>query len=311
MIALATQFVPATDEVWRLQRGSDPECRFFQAMADKGHYGGRPGASRQGIYICSPSGELLASLNSNRPERVLQAMQDGLQAWEQLPAEARRIPPANEFQPDHRWEASYPDQGLVLTMVTRDLPTSGDATAAPATKWNRDYVWFSRTEAREWFASPPQLGARHSVPESLVFRLARLHLVDTVKGQTQRFSRQQVTGTIETEVLQQQDGRVELAIRGETEAEAPPRGRRSSAHGVATRLIGTATYDLQSAAFVAFELVAVGKRWGYTRYNGRRRDSDSGPLGFVFSLAPKEAPRVAPTFIYAYDVDWVRRPETR
>ena len=46
--------------MWRLQRGVDAECRFFQSFADQGHYQAR-GGTRQGIYVCSPGGKLLAS----------------------------------------------------------------------------------------------------------------------------------------------------------------------------------------------------------------------------------------------------------
>lgn len=84
VIELAKEFVAATDEVWRLQGGVDPECKFFQEMAEHGHYGGRPGTSRQGIYVCAPSGEFLASINSNSPDRVLAIMQQGKLAWSKL-----------------------------------------------------------------------------------------------------------------------------------------------------------------------------------------------------------------------------------
>jgi hypothetical protein len=39
-VELATQFVPAADEVYRLQNlqtGTDPECRLFQKFAEQGH----------------------------------------------------------------------------------------------------------------------------------------------------------------------------------------------------------------------------------------------------------------------------------
>jgi hypothetical protein len=85
-------------------------------------------------------------------------------------------------------------------------------------------------------------------------------------------------------------------------------GRRESAHGVVTRLLGHATYDLTREAFVEFEMVALGRRWGHTTNNSRRRDAESGPLGYVFRLASPDAPRIAPAFIASYDVDWVRRP---
>jgi hypothetical protein len=58
-------------------------------------------------------------------------------------------------------------------------------------------------------------------------------------------------------------------------------------------------------------MVALGTRWGYTQLNGRRRDPESGPVGFVFELAPADAPPVAPAFIRDYDVPWVSRPEKR
>ena len=38
MLAKLGEFVPAADEVGRLQRGEDRECRFFQGFAEEGHY---------------------------------------------------------------------------------------------------------------------------------------------------------------------------------------------------------------------------------------------------------------------------------
>ena len=75
------------------------------------------------------------------------------------------------------------------------------------------------------------------------------------------------------------------------------------------RLLGYATYDLDKSAFIAFELVALGRRDGFTRMNARRNGPESGPIGFVFALAPRTpAHRVAPAFIDVYNAPWVRRP---
>jgi hypothetical protein len=44
-------------------------------------------------------------------------------------------------------------------------------------------------------------------------------------------------------------------------------------------------------------MVAIGSRWGGTRYNGRRRDADPAPIGILFSLADDTpCERVAPAF---------------
>jgi hypothetical protein len=312
LIQLAKRFVPAADEVWRLQQGSDPECDFFQRMAEHGHYGGRPGQTRQGIYVCSADGTFLASVNSNNPDRVLATLERGLKAWEELPAEQKRLSPLSEIKPRHRWEDSFPKGGLVLSMMTRDLPPDCDPDKPGAARWNQDRVWFSEGEARQWLPREPKPGDKHPVPQELVSRLARLHLVDTVNGQTSPFSPGQVTGSrIATEVLERTGGRVKVKITGATKGDAQGRGRRESAHGVETRILGHATYDLDKGAFVEFQMVALGTRWGYTGLNGRRRDPETGPLGFVFEMAPAGPPPIAPAFIRDYDVPWVSRPEAR
>ena len=57
--SLARKFVLAADEVYRLQTGKDRECRWFQAMVQQK----RPGGTRQGIYVATAGGRLLASIN--------------------------------------------------------------------------------------------------------------------------------------------------------------------------------------------------------------------------------------------------------
>lgn len=310
MIELAKKFVPATDEVWRLQRGDDPECLFFQEMADKGHYGGRPGASRQGIYVCAPSGKFLASINSNSPDRVLKAMQEGLDRWKELRSEERSLTEDAKIKPTHRWEDSYPVDGLVLSMLTRDLPADGEPSEERASKWNQDPVWFSKSESRQWLPAELSIDAEYELPRPLTMRLARLHLVDMVKGQTDTFSEREIKeARIAVKVVELNDSIAKVEFTGQTHANSTKQSRRTSPHGVKTQLIGNATYDRKSERFRQFELVAVGKRWGHTRFNGRRRDPNEGPIGFVFRLAEPNAPRIAPAFIFQYATDWVKQPD--
>jgi hypothetical protein len=309
VIELTAKFVPATDEVFRLQRGSDAECVFFQEMAEHGHYGGRPGTTRQGIYVCSPSGTFLASINSNNADRVLEMLRRGLEAWEQLPDADRQLAAENRVKPTHRWEDSYPTDGLVLTVITRDLPLECDPSAPCEVKWNQDHVWFSKGEAKQWLGDDPREGDIHRLPDELVSRLVRFHLVDAVKGQTSTFSPAAVDEShISTEVLERRGSLVKLKITGSTKGTSPG-GWWDSPNGVATRLLGAAMYDLEKNCFTEFEIVALGRRWGQTRFNGRRRDPQSGPLGYVFRLAASNAVPIAPGFIAAYDADWVIGPQ--
>ena len=276
-------------------------------MANQGHYGGDNRGTRQGIYICAPSGAFLASINSTNPDRVLKMLREGLEAWRQLPKKQRRLSASSEIKPAHRWEDSYPANGLILSMITRDLPEQCNPLEPCEVKWNQDQVWFTQEESRQWLPANPQAGEVHSVPPELVARLARFHLVDTVKGQSATFSRGGVEdSTISTEMLEREGSTVKLKITGLTQGVTGAGWWRESSNGVVSRLLGEATYDLDNKTFVEFELVALGRRWGATNLNGRRRGAEQGPLGFVFRLAPAGAVPIAPAFIGSYNADWVK-----
>ena len=62
------------------------------------------------------------------------------------------------------------------------------------------------------------------------------------------------------------------------------------------RVLGyDAVWDRDARAFVEFDLVALGVRWGFTRFNGRRGDPGPSAVGFAVGLAPAHlAGRVAP-----------------
>ena len=89
LIEISKNFIPATDEVWRLQGVVDKDASIFQEMANKGHYR-KAGGSRQGIYVCSPNGSLLASVNSLDPDVVLETIKKGLDKWKELPEKDRQ-----------------------------------------------------------------------------------------------------------------------------------------------------------------------------------------------------------------------------
>ncbi len=279
-------------------------------MANNGHYGDKPGASRQGIYVCAPSGKFLASVNSNNPERVLATLKRGLEVWEELPASERPLADDAKIRPRHRWEDSYPADGLVLTMYTRDLPEDANPDQDRAPKWNQDPVWFSKSEARQWLPAELTVGAEHTLPRPLALRLACLHLTDTVKGQTSTFSEEEIKELqIGVKVVALSNEFATLEIAGNSSADSARKSRRTSPHGVKTTMMGNAKFDLKKERFAQFELVAVGKRWGYTRFNGRHRDATESPVGFVFQLATEQTPRIAPAFIDRYSADWVKQPK--
>lgn len=310
---LAARFVPVADEVGRLQSGRDLESRHFQLVAEQGHYAGRtvPTATRQGTYVLAPSGVLLASGNSNDPEVVAGMLREALAKWADLPEEERYLedlPPAREAA--RRWETRFDDIALVLRVNSRDLPRDPEDAPGPRRRggwhthaWNQDYAWFNRDDLAALVPAEPVVGAVHEVPEPLVHRLARLHLVDNVRGQTVAYAEDAVqSASLSATVTKVEDGRITLAWTGATRTEqAGDSSRHDRDRGFDAELLGHAVYDTDSESFVEFELVAIGSRWGATQYNGRRNDLGPAPMGIALTLASAErGDLVAPAFIFAY-----------
>jgi hypothetical protein len=304
----------------------DPEARLFQQVAEQGHYAGlgppKHTGTRQGTYAAAPSGVLLASINSNDPARMADMLRRALDRWATLTRQERQLAqdPHSVAQEAFRARAEhlYPEGGLVLRVHTRDLPRNGEdgLTAQPADwrarAWNQDFAWFSADEVRQFVPENPALGQVHAIPEALICRLARLHFVDNVRGQTPAYQEHEieaarltstVTGVEGPRVSLRLDGAVRLSAEGvwpindRHDANNPQPNRR----GLDARLLGYATWDGEQQRFVAFEIVAAGTRWGGTQYNRRHDDLAPAPLGIALTLAgDSPAERVAPAQFGGY-----------
>jgi hypothetical protein len=315
-VRLVAKFIPAADEVGRLQSGDDAECRLFQKVAEQGHYAGRtrPSSTRQGTYATTADGLLLTSWNNNNPRVVAGKLREALQKWERLKAEGRT--PSGDVRLDaarlDRSDRFYPEGGLVLRVNTRDLPRETPQEGLLADAWNQDFAWFTREEARRFLPERSEPGQTHEVPRALVERLARFHLLDNVRGQTSPFPARAVREASLTSRVTEVDGDVVvLCLEGRTRAEQEGRGRPAAIRdmdlpgpqerGLETRMLGFARFDLREGRFVGFEVVAVGTRWGGTQYNGRGDDPGPAPFGVVLSLAgDAHSDHVAPEHFWGY-----------
>jgi hypothetical protein len=311
---LMASFVAVADEVGRLQRGTDAESRVFQGFCELGHYGGRtvPTNTRQGIYAIAPSGRFLASINSTSAEQVAGMLRTALQRWAELPDDARWLPDADlaKLATAKRFEDRYPADGLVLAEYVRDLDRPVDERDWRTRAWNQDQAWFTAAEAHALVPERAEPGAAVDVPARLVGRLARLHLCDTVRGQTPPFAKDAVQeAALRCEVVRVDGERVHLRLSGSTRTLAKGRWPVSDRgevqeqeRGVRTDLDGRAVFDRAAGRFTAFELLAVGERSGATQYNQRANDLAPSRIGFLFVLAPKDHPHIAPAYWWEYDL---------
>jgi hypothetical protein len=287
-----------------------------QKVFEQGHYAGRtqPTNTRQGIYAAAPSGVMLASVNTNDPRRIVAMLRSALDRWNGL-SEAERLqagdPNAQTGRID-RPEKRYPEDGLVLRVFSRDLPREAQPGDWRAGAWNQDYAWFRRDEARALLPAKLEQGAKAAVPEALVRRLARLNFVDNVRGQTTPYADEHVQAAgLAAEIVRVVDGRATVQFRGATRAAREgvwavegfqdKRAPGKQKLGMDLRLFGTAEFDTAKGEFVAFDVVALGTRFGATQYNGRHDDQAVAPIGFHLGLAgDTPAERVAPSFHWEY-----------
>lgn len=312
MQELARRFVPVAEEVHRLQRGKDLECRLFQEFAEHGHYKGRvePSDTRQGIYAVTPAGAFLASCNTRQPEAVRDMLERALAAFEQTASTQCELDDGSTAElrsAQARRDAAAPEGGLVLAVYARDLPRGTERPGAArgdwrAHAWNRDFAWLTAEQVQELAPRRAEGAPAQIVDPRLVRHVARHWFVDHVRGQTTPYADGAVEhATLSAEVVRRDGDRSELRLVGETRTRQRGRwlvgGLRATEpteqeRGVDVRIEGRAVWDETGQRFVELELVALGERWGGTRYNGREDDFGRSPIGFAVVISDEK--RVAP-----------------
>jgi hypothetical protein len=313
---LVAKFIPAADEVGRLQSGWDAECRLFQKLAEQGHFAGRtrPSTTRQGTYASTADGTLLASWNKNDPRIVAGKLRESLRNSDRLRAEGRTFSgqdPLDTTELD-RADRYFPEGGLVLKVNKRDLPRDPPQEEPWARAWNQDFAWFTKHEAGQFIPDEIETGRTREVSRLLVERLARFHFLDIVRGQTPPFTAGAIEdATLKSCVTAVEGEFVSLCLEGQTKAvhkgDWSIRGftdmsrPSSQERGLELKLLGSARFDRKQGRFAGFELVAVGTRFGGTQYNCRGDDLAPAPFGVVLSLATESrAEHVAPAHFRGY-----------
>ena len=299
------QFVPAADEVEKLERGHTAACSIFRKVATR-HFDDL--RTTQGTYIITPSGALLGSDHVLEPAAMKSFLRKGLQAWNALSQEVRLGDGSGEDA--HEPKSLYPVDGLVLSVVLRKSYEREPRTQRDLrglVEWNKDFAWFHRGEARQFLPETPVLGNRHDVPSTLINRIARYNFTDTVRAFADSYPSRsietaQLTSTVvgvEGSIVSVRfEGAVKLSqddvpLYGHTKIRIP----RKPTRGYDATLLGYATFDLETGRFLSFELVAHGAHYG----GGQRGFSAPATLGIAMSLAgDRPMDRVEPLHLGLY-----------
>jgi hypothetical protein len=307
--SLTSRFVAAMDNEDILRNAQSAEGELYRHIVDDlGHFKGKftdSSNNRQGIYCLAPSGEFLDSIYSvEDPGEVANMLGRALKKWDALPEQERFAPrPWDPSGATPRSETAYPEDGLVLMESMRDLPRPPPPAGAwLAGSWNKDYVWFRKTEMQQFLPERREKGATREVPKKLVNRLAAHHLVDYVQCIGYPYEHRTIKdASLTATVMQVERDRLTLRLEGKSKTSqegargASNRTNTNQWRGVEVTILGRATYDLRAERFSAFDLVAIGKRWG-----GLRWKDEGGPIGFEFRIAAGRAMDRTPPYGLAW-----------
>lgn len=106
--------MPVAVDDWYVRRERTAEGEFFRRIADQGPKPSADFHTRQGLYVVSPGGRLLAYRNSGEfPDLTRQLLADGLKRWEEFGEDTT---PSREdgVADDPRYPRSTPPGGLAL-----------------------------------------------------------------------------------------------------------------------------------------------------------------------------------------------------
>ncbi len=289
-------FVAVTSDDWYQRRRDDAEGKFFRMVADQGPRKGQGGSTRQGIYIFTAEGKLLAYKNAQDAEYMYPVFLQGLAAWDKLPA-AKKKPGAVEVPDadtvDKKFDRTLPKGTLIVNVFTRILDEDNNAAcglelgkcAFPGgDKAARDHLWLLEDEWKSLIPKDAAKGQNFELSKKLTLRIMCFHMIDNTRGEPPMWTKEQVREAKITLTVESADAKgVSLRLAGHglmaSDADA-----KKAKRGFDVELLGHIHYDAATKAIDRFDLVALGDHWGAGQFTPNPRPGKA-PLGIAFTLA--------------------------
>jgi hypothetical protein len=257
---LTTRYVPVAIDQHIHRRLNGIDGRLFVELVRRAR-GEFLHDKTQGFYVFTCAGELLAFRHTLNPLVVKQMLISALEMRESQPSASRWIGPVD----DAEFTLQAPAGVVVLNVASKVLggydEPAGDRERILQSSVGRDHCWIREDEVASL--------SEGIVPDSLLSRMARFHLVDNTRGEPPMWRADQIRSA--GAVLR--DGRLIGSVRLET-----TRRRR----GYAASLFGLVA--VKGDVVRQFDIVARGLAWGRGYYN-RGAPRGRYPLAVRFTLS--------------------------
>ena len=301
------EFVAVACDDWYQRRRRDAEGEFFVNVANQGPQRGQGGATRQGIYILTAGGKLLSWKNTGQlPDVTVDMFRNALQKWRSLPESERapgavKVPDLGKVDPDYHRQP--PTNGAIIKVYARALDqqkrspkliesafSDAQCKLGAGDEASRDHLWLTESEWRSLIPAEPKVGARFPVPQKIVERILRFHLVDNTRGEPTFWRRDEIRDTELTLIVQSvTPSEIQLRLEGFARLATDPDSEKAT-RGYEPQLEGQIKYDRIHQRLTQFDVVAVGEHWGTGRYTTRAARPGRTPLGIAFELSSTRSP---------------------
>ena len=256
---LQTRFIPvAIDQAYQ-RRQKDNEGKFYQKIANQGPRKVGRGTT-QGLYTADASGKLLAFTNNRGAQRVQRMIQTALAKYRSV-----KVAAITKGTPDARYNPKPPKGGLVVRVTSKVLggyeEPENEYRKIFQQSLGRDNLWISANEHTAL--------AKGQLPQSLLKRLARFHLVDNTRGEPPMWRENEI---------KKLDGKITNGQLRATVQLKTAKGDR----GYDAQLFGK--IEAKNGKVIRLDIVAKGQFWGEGTYT-RNAPKGKFPLAIAFTLA--------------------------
>jgi len=261
---LGADFIAVAIDQPNARRQQDAEADYSRRIVNQSPRKGTKGTT-QGLYIVAPSGELLLFNNNRDPEKVLRLTRQAAREFKASDRANRKAAAIDSGKIDQRYNPVPPEGGLVLRVRAKVLggyqPTADRWRKVMQAALSRDNLWVTRAEHVAL--------VKGELPDKLLRRLARFHLVDNTRGEPPMWRDDELRSLQVERDGDRIHGSVSLATKdGERGFEAQILGFVHAKNGRVT----------------GFQLVADGMFWGEGRYT-RRAPKGRFPFAVCLTLA--------------------------